>query len=150
MIAKLLHSLSIKLGYKEPIIKPIPIVETSIIDRTKLKLLLYYVSKPWISDNVYNVINTSNLTTFLNNNPVSERKYITEKHDCDNFSFELMGDVKEWFPSSSFGIVWGLTTEGNPHAWNFFINENEKVMFVEPQDDTIFSPTTEKIWIMII
>jgi hypothetical protein len=48
-------------------------------------------------------------------------------------------------------MVWGNRAVDNAgHAWNFFINEKNQVMFVEPQNDKIFAPSTEKIWVMIV
>ena len=49
-----------------------------------------------------------------------------------------------------FGIVIGTTVEGVSHAWNVFIDTNDKIWFIEPQTDKIFQPTTEKIRLIII
>lgn len=114
-------------------------------------ILAPYDASLWISDGIFKLIETSNLRSFLIANPVNKRKYITEFHDCDDFCYELMGDVSKWHPDGAFGMVWGNKAgDGIAHAWNFFIDENKKVKYVEPQNDQIFSPSTEKIWVMII
>ncbi|MGP8320472.1 MAG: lectin MOA-related protein [Methanosarcinaceae archaeon] len=105
----------------------------------------------WVGDDTFKLIDTNNLIDFLNKNQVSKRKYITDFHDCDDYCYELMGEVSTWYPEGSFGMIWGNKVKDNEaHAWNFFINENNEIMYVEPQTDEIFKPSTEKVWIMII
>jgi len=114
------------------------------------KALNVYTTQLWISDGSFRTIIKDDMAQFLASNPVNQRKYVNDSHDCDDFSYELMGDVSEWNPDNTFGIVWGNRVDGAAHAWNFFIDGNMKVWFVEPQNDGIFEPTTEKIWIMIV
>ena len=115
------------------------------------EILKPYNANLWIGDGIFKLLDTDDLKTFLAKNPVNNRKYISEFHDCDDFCYELMGDVSTWNPAGSFGMVWGNRAVDNVgHAWNFFINEKNQVMFVEPQNDKIFAPSTEKIWIMIV
>jgi len=130
--------------------KQIKVVDTLQINGDDVrKLLTPYTTNLWISDGAFKTINTENLKEFLNSDDVSNRRYINEVHDCDNFAYELEGRVSYWC-GGAFGIVWGLTTNGGAHAWNFYIDENKTVKYVEPQTDIVFEPTTEKIWIMII
>jgi hypothetical protein len=115
------------------------------------QILKPFCTNQWLSDENYQTINEKSLKDFLRTNPVSGRKYLVDAHDCDDFSFELMGDVSEWNSDGAFGIVWGnRASDGAGHAWNFFIDENKQLKFIEPQNDQIFAPTTEKVWIMII
>ena len=113
-------------------------------------LLIKYTDKIWLSDGTFQLVDTQNLKDFLASDPINKRPYVTEKHDCDDYSYELMGHVSDWNPDNTFGIVWGLNTNGGAHAWNFFIDENKKVRYVEPQNDVIFDPSTEQIWLMIV
>jgi len=84
-----------------------------------------------------------------NDNRIKEVKLIKNFIFCDDFSYELMGDVSDWSSDLLFGMVWGNNANGDAHAWNFFIDDKEKLWFVEPQTDQIFEPTKEKIWIFI-
>lgn len=113
-------------------------------------ILKSYTSNLWISDETFRLVKCDNLRAFLATDEVSNRPYVVEKHDCDDFSYELMGRVSEWNSDNTFGLVWGINVNGDAHAWNFFIDENMDVLFIEPQNDIIFAPTTEKIWIMIV
>lgn len=132
--------------------KSIDIVDTPTISGDEVKQILSkYTSNLWISDGIFKLLDTQNLRNFLSLNSVNTRKYITDFHDCDDYSYELMGDMSTWNPAASFGMVWGNRAEDSlPHAWNFFINENKKIMYVEPQNDQIFEPTKENVWVMII
>ncbi len=64
------------------------------------------------------VVNDGNLDR------VDSLTYVPEIHDCDDFAAELYG---EWA-----GLVWT-----DVHALNFFIDENRKFWFVEPQSQKI-------------
>jgi len=55
---------------------------------------------------------------------VDKLEYIPEQHDCDDFARELFG---KWC-----GLAWTDT-----HALNWFIDENKKFWFVEPQTKKI-------------
>ncbi len=136
--------------FRRPI--PIPIPVTPRITNIELgQILSKYCSNIWQSDENYRTMNKNSLIEFLKVNPVNGRRYLVTAHDCDDFSFELAGDVSDWDSDGAFGIVWGNRVgSGIGHAWNFFIDENKKLWYIEPQNDTIFEPTTEKVWIMII
>ena len=139
--------LNILMGRKEQVIpKTMPSI---IVDEVR-NILIPYTDKLWLSDGTFGLVNMQNLLEFLWSDTVSRRSYITEKHDCDDFSYELMGRVSDWNPDNTFGIVWGTNRSGDGHAWNFFIDENKKVKYVEPQNDVIFDPSTEQIWMMIV
>ncbi len=114
------------------------------------ELLRKYADNVWLSDGTFQLVDTQNLRDFLASDSINKRQYIAEKHDCDDYSYELMGHVSDWNPDNTFGIVWGNNVNGDGHAWNFFIDENKNIKYVEPQTDTIFDPSTEKIWIMIV
>ena len=65
-------------------------------------------------------------------------------------SFILQGDVTRWDSRLGFGIIWGQNISGQAHAWNLFIGTDKKIWFVEPQRDSIFLPTNEKVWWVVI
>ncbi len=128
---------------------PDPYTETITGDEVRA-LLGKYTNQLWISDGLFKLVSTQSLEAFLASDTINNRPYIAEKHDCDDYSYELMGHVSDWNSDNTFGIVWGLNGDGNAHAWNFYIDEKRVVKFVEPQTDTIFDPTTEQVWVMIV
>lgn len=125
------------------------IIGQNIISAEVRAILTPFTTNLWLSDDVFETINTKNLQDFLAGNDVNILKY-TVNRDCDDFAYMLQGDITRWYPAGSIGILWGLNTTGDAHAWNFFINENKELKFLEPQTDQIFEPSSEKIWIMII
>jgi len=56
--------------------------------------------------------------------------------NCDDYSFQLMGDfhIPKW-SALAFGILW---LDKPAHAVNLFVDDNREVWIVEPQDDKIF------------
>ncbi len=132
--------------------KPVFIPDPQKISGVELgQILKPYCSNLWLSDSSYSTINKKSIEEFLKVNPVSKRAYLVDAHDCDDYSFELMGDVSSWNSDGAFGIVWGNRAgDGAPHAWNFFIDELKTLWYAEPQTDKVFRPSTESIWIMII
>ncbi len=135
--------------------KPVPIDGSLVSNQDLRNILLRHTPNVWLSDAKYYTVRPDDLTKFLETNPVHKRKYLTEGQDCDDFSFELMGDMATLYSekdhNAAFGIVWG-----NPafdlsagHAWNWFIDDSGNLKYVEPQNDEIFDPSIENIWLMI-
>lgn len=88
---------------------------------------------------------------FLLENPVSDRKYVKERHDCDDFTYILQGDVTRWDSDLAFGIIHGKDADGNSHAWNVAIGIDHKIYFIEPQTDEIWEPEgVWKIWLIVM
>lgn len=132
--------------------KPVPIPDPQKITGVELgQILKPYCSNLWLSDASFSTISKRSFEAFLRANPVNGRAYLVDAHDCDDYSFELMGDVSSWNSAGAFGIVWGnRASDDAPHAWNFFVDENKTLWYIEPQNDEIFVPSHENIWIMII
>jgi len=54
------------------------------------------------SDAHYKLVDVEHFRKWLKFNPVDSRTYEPEIHDCDNFSKELLGDVRHWDPALAF------------------------------------------------
>lgn len=87
-----------------------------------------YAGNVFISDNQFNLTDKIDCKKFIDSTKVSFKKWVKENHDCDNFSFELMGYFSEGMYSFVFGIAWSAT-----HAFNFFLDEDRSLFVVEPQ-----------------
>lgn len=90
-----------------------------------------------ITDTKYNLCSRNDMKRFLSDNKINLRKYVKRTHDCENFSFSLMGRTSFMMPSFAIGIIFVETKRGN-HALNFFIDHNKKFWYIEPQTDEIF------------
>ena len=104
-----------------------------------------------ITDREFKLVDIPHLREFLLGNPVSERKYVKERHDCDDFAYILQGDVTRWDSDLAFGIIHGLTPDGYGHAFNVCIGIDKEIYFVEPQNDVVQKPEGDwKIWLVVM
>lgn len=77
--------------------------------------------------------------TFLWIDKTNGKEYEEEVWDCDDFARDLYCRAKNHFAekrglNAAFGLVW--TSE---HAFNFFVDTNREVFFIEPQTDAFAS-----------
>ena len=155
-IAELLHNLALKFGYDEdarcracwrsPSWLRYP-RQQSTKTATALEIATVIHETEGIgrvlfhnSDTKYKLVDVEHFKKFLEENPVDNRTYQPEIHDCDNYSVELMGDVSKYDPSLAFGEIWLRLPSGKTHAMNFLIDLDMKLFLVEPQTDHIFKP----------
>lgn len=90
----------------------------------------------YLADYDYWVTSKSEIERFLAQDKTDLGEYISERHDCDDFSFELLGAISTpGWGDLAFFLVWG-----GRHAYNAFIDENDKLWFIEPQSDAIIEP----------
>ncbi len=85
----------------------------------------------YLSDNLYWLCSEADIKTFLAMDATNKDQFVVDAHDCDDFSYRLMGQlsVPDW-SGIAFGIAWT-----NLHALNCFISEAGKFYFIEPQND---------------
>lgn len=83
----------------------------------------------YLSDNTYWLCSKEDIEKFLAIDVTKDFEYVTEKYDCDDFSYRLLGQlsVPEW-SGIAFGIVWT-----NLHALNCLIDDAGKFWYIEPQ-----------------
>ena len=147
-LADIIHDIALWLGYPEPVVVPeVPQqMSTARITSAEVNQLLSdaFGVAAQNSDRSYKLVDIEVLKEFLASNPVSEREFVLESHDCDDFSFILMGDVTRWDPDLTFGVIWGWTPKDTFHAWNWCIGTDRRIWFVEPQNDKVFSP--DEFW----
>jgi hypothetical protein len=64
---------------------------------------------------------------------INLHSYVPEFHDCDDFAYQLLGQLSTpaW-SQTAVGMVWT-----NTHALNCFIDESGKFYFIEPQTGKI-------------
>lgn len=78
----------------------------------------------YLPDSFCKIYRKNDVKEYLGLDEISEIVFVTEEMDCDDFAAELFGKFA--------GLVWT-----NRHALNWFIDENSKLWFIEPQTDKI-------------
>lgn len=106
-------------------------IKNILIDGLNIKKNIF------LSDKSYGLCTKKEFLNWLRINKVNLRLYRVIKHDCDDYSYELMGQASEWNSDIAFGIVWVNTGKGH-HGLNLLIDNEEKIWFVEPQNDKMF------------
>lgn len=111
-------------------------IETKELHRILQKKLSGIFNKPvmYLVDRKYQLISRVEMIRFLNYDKTELIKYVPEYHDCDDFSFRLMGQfsVPEWS-----GIAFGIAFSKG-HAFNIFIGSDKKIWIIEPQKDLVW------------
>lgn len=132
---------------------------TEILQKSLPKLNALHVC-----DTDYYTYGTESLKTFLSSDNTNDIKYVPEGFDCDDFAKVLLGREKLWaYPlsqtvqrASTFGMVTGdirkmeTDTEKRLHAVNCFIDEEGVLWLVEPQNDSIYRPTSNSTFFMCL
>jgi len=109
-----------------------------------------------LADRTYRVYDEAEIMPIFKMNRFSEMTYVPEDRDCDDFSWAFVGMMKKLLPGCTVGMVWAdiMTVEGEldyKHAFCFFIDENDNLMYVEPQSNRVFSPKkTIKPYLFIV
>lgn len=94
-----------------------------------------------LMDYKYRLAIKAEVEKFLAEDPINTEGYIIDEHDCDDFSFELMGVFnKPGWSDITFGLVFT-----DVHALNCIVDENRKFWFLEPQSDQL-SETLDTSW----
>ncbi len=104
------------------------------ISYDSLKNLLKDKTKSlFLSDNSYRLIYYSSMKEFLEFDKTDREKWVKTYHDCDDFSYRLMGQASTpaW-AGIAFGMAWSKS-----HAFNIFVSADRVVYLIEPQSDKI-------------
>ena len=93
----------------------------------------------YISDRRLDLLRKEDVMTFLWIDKTNGKEYKEEVWDCDDFARDLYCRAKNHFAekrglNAAFGLVWT-----SKHAFNFFVDTNREVFFIEPQTDAFVS-----------
>lgn len=85
-------------------------------------------------DRKYQLVTKEELQKFLKLDITDKGEYIKEFHDCDDFSWTLLGSINSgpWA-----GIAFGFAFS-KVHAFNIFIGADLEIYVIEPQSDHIW------------
>lgn len=122
----------------EPEPKPEPILPISSkrIDYTGLHALLRTnvpVGEIFLSDKSYLLCDKADIKAFLARDKTNKHEYVTQRFDCDDFAYRLMGQfsIPGW-SDLAFGIMWT-----DKHAMNCMVTIEGLFYLIEPQNDTL-------------
>ncbi len=122
---------------KPPVVSPALILPRSSKRTTsaELEALLPRAETLFLSDNTFYLCHPEDIALFLAQDATNRLEYLAEDYDCDDFTLRLAGQfsIPRW-SALAFGICWT-----DLHALNFFVDEDGKFWFVEPQSDEIQS-----------
>ena len=82
----------------------------------------------FLSDEIYGLTSKEKALKYSNQTTIRFEKWVEEKHDCDEFSFALMGYWNKGLEQFAFGIAWSRY-----HAFNIMIDHKRQIWIVEPQ-----------------
>jgi hypothetical protein len=99
-----------------------------LITLKEIHTLLSPLCQTFISDENFNTTSKEEAMKFTEETKVQNDKWVAENHDCDNFSFALMGYWSQGLYSFPLGIAWsGL------HAFNIMVDDDKQIWIIEPQ-----------------
>ena len=154
MIAKILHKLSLIAGYDEPerpawTIVPIQ-TSDGRITKDEIKIILSIIENLGLAprfennDKTYKLVDVEMLKLFININNLKQYTYVKEERDCDDFMAMMNGDINHWDSDLAVGNIRGWKPDGSGHAWNWLIDTDKELWFIEPQQNKIFKP--KELW----
>jgi len=83
-----------------------------------------------LSDRIYSLTNVTQAKKYSNETKVYTKEWISEQHDCDEFSSALNGYWNRGLKQFAFGIAWSKS-----HAFNIFVDDKKQIYIVEPQSN---------------
>lgn len=95
-----------------------------------LSLLEPHCKDIYLSDMTYGLTSKKEAIKYSIETALQYKKWIKEKHDCDEFSFALMGYWNKGLEQFCFGVAWSKS-----HAFNIMIDNNKQIWIVEPQNN---------------
>lgn len=89
----------------------------------------------YVSDPHFDPISNKSMTEFLVFDETDNKDWKKDIWDCDNFALQFAAAAQRYFAprglNAAVGIIWT-----NKHAFNWYLNPNMEVHYIEPQTDT--------------
>lgn len=104
----------------------------------------------YLSDDRVHLFHDQEMIELLKLNYFAQKKYQSEVFDCDDYSISLLSLMRNIAPGFAFGMCWIKMPDGSRHSLNFYINENQKMVFVEPQTNKTFINSNWKPYFILI
>ncbi len=103
----------------------------------------------YIPDRHLDLLRKEDVMTFLWIDKTNGKEYEEEVWDCDDYARDLYCRAKNHFAekrglNAAFGLVWTRY-----HAFNFFVDNDRNVLFIEPQTDAFVSLITKPRFMLV-
>lgn len=105
-----------------------PIVKGNISLQEVRTLLSPICEQVFVSDENFSLTSQDEASKFSEETHVRYAQYIVENHDCENFSWALLGYWSEGLKSFPFGFAWSQN-----HSFNIMIDDQKNIWIIEPQ-----------------
>lgn len=117
---------TIKYVEQIPILQPCGTISIEECSSICLDIIEQYGNRAelYLPDNHMKIYNYATVVADAGLEWVDTLVYVVEEHDCDDFGRKLFG-------------LWAGLTWSDVHALNWFIDENNKFWFIEPQSKKI-------------
>lgn len=114
------------------------------------KVAKKYCDNVYIQDGEYVCPEKENICKFIDVNGVSDKKYVPDKYDCENYAIELLADVLGHYGNIPFGMAKIKNTETKSgHRLNCAIIDGTWY-WIEPQSDELYTELDEKYEVVFI
>jgi len=108
----------------------------SISDTRQVLMQVCNSQNIFLSDNSFSLTTMDEAKKFSEETKIAYKKWTSEDHDCDNFSYALQGYWSQGLVSFAYGIAWSKNDSGSwIHAFNIMIDNNKQVWIIEPQQN---------------
>ena len=129
-------------GYEivKKLVYPASLAETSNLELRIILQKAFPDAQLILSDLHFHLTDLTEAQRFCTETKVSTWTYVPENHDCENFSYALMGRWSEAAWSFAFGIA-----HSNVHAFNWLVDCERNVWIVEPQTNKFLTIEEAKL-----
>jgi len=90
-----------------------------------------------VTDKYYYLATQKSMNSLLQMNLFKFAKFKNETRDCDDYSFASMAFMRWITPGFAFGIVHVDVVGGGKHALNFFLDDEGRLYYFEPQTNEV-------------
>ena len=89
----------------------------------------------FVSDPHFDPISNKAMGEFLVYDDTNNQDWKKDIWDCDNFAIQFMAAAQRYFAQRGLNAAVGIVWTGE-HAFNWYLNPNMEVHYLEPQNDS--------------
>ena len=125
---------------------PLTSVSNKVVEQAVRKVCKEY----FMTDAAYIAPKKEDIEKLFNNNIGRFLKYRAEEYDCDDFARTASATLHLLFGNIAIGECAVLLKGGGAHMINIVVTPDGEVVYVEPQNNTIYKTVDFKPYFVII